>query len=401
MKNKYFAIIVAILLSAASNAQQTETGSIAFTAFNADGTDVMSFVVLKEIPAGASIFFTDNNWDGIDFNANEGFLEWANDAPTAPGTIVTITGTSIADVGIVVPLSGTFNLEAENEAVYAYTGISPTIPEFFLAAASNNDYSEAVGILALTGLVDGETAINIGDDNDIGVIDVTIDCTGDDRITCATKFNTVADWITQNDSGDDSSDGIAPDVPDDIVTGHIIPSVYGTLPIELTNFSAVKNGHRVELSWQTASEINNDRFEIQRSSDASRFESIGKVDGEGNSQRLVDYAYTDEDPMTGVNYYRLMQVDIDGTRAFSDVISVKMDKSTRIRITPTSTLDFVTVNTGEASSIIVRSLNGQVMNNQSDAEGNFTVEMANYPQGIYYLTININGSIQTEKVVRL
>jgi len=173
------------------------------------------------------------------------------------------------------------------------------------------------------------------------------------------------------------------------------------LPVEFTKFVGVKRFNAITLDWQTASEINNDRFIIERSSDANRYETIGGVKGEGNSQRLIDYTFTDESPLSGTNYYRLIQVDIDGTKSYSDVVSVEMERVHNVRITPTSTFDFITVNTGENSSIIVRSLNGQVMNTQSNTNGNFTVDMANYPQGIYYLTIDINGSVQTEKVVRL
>jgi len=72
-----------------------------------------------------------------------------------------------------------------------------------------------------------------------------------------------------------------------------------------------------------------------------------------------------------------------------------------VQVTPTSTFDFVTVSTGVQSSIVVRSFNGQVMNMQSDLEGNFNIDMANYPQGVYFLTIDINGVLQTNKVVRL
>lgn len=189
---------------------------------------------------------------------------------------------------------------------------------------------------------------------------------------------------------------------DNLIVSDVAADVFDSvLPVEITALSASKFNSSTRLNWQTATEINNDRFEIERSYDAKRFETIGKVAGEGNSQKLVNYSFVDEAPLSGVNYYRLKQVDIDGAFEYSDVVSVKMDKAANIRITPTSTLDYVTVNTGEASSIVLRSVNGQVMNSQSDIEGNFTVDMANFPQGIYYLTIEINGSIQTEKVVRL
>jgi|GEM_PF-3048192 hypothetical protein len=188
---------------------------------------------------------------------------------------------------------------------------------------------------------------------------------------------------------------------DNLTVSDVAADVFDmVLPVELVSFLAKKSKNTINLKWQTASEINNDRFEIQRSYDANRFESIGRVDGESSSHRLVDYSFLDNAPLSGINYYRLKQVDIDGAFAYSDVVSVKMD-NTNIHITPTSTYDFVTVSTGSQSSIILRSVNGQVMDQQSNSKGNFTVEMAHYPQGIYFLTINKNGSIQTEKVVRL
>ena len=236
-------------------------------------------------------------------------------------------------------------------------------------------------------IIDGvETTVDIplsGDSagDPVNLASGTIDVTGASTLTVGFRFNV--------NGGGDGYD----------ICSIIVEEV--SLPVELTKFAASKRAQNVILEWQTASEINNDRFEIQRSTDSNRFESIGKVHGEGNSQVLVDYTYSDESPMAGVNYYRLMQVDIDGTTDYSDIVSVQIDKSDRVRITPTSTFDFISINTSEASSIMVRSLNGQIMDRQSNAEGNFTVEMANYPQGVYFLTIEINGSIQTKKVIRL
>ncbi len=400
MKKIIYLTSIILSLSISLNAQNTEAGSIAFTAFNGDDPDVLAFVVLKEIPANISIFFNENEWQGSAFNnSNEGILEWSNSSITAPGTVVILTSGTTASVGSVSVATGSFNLGGSNEAVFAYTGTSAS-PTFFLAAVSNEAYSLTVGSLAGTGLVEGETAVNFDGDEDIGVLDLSIDCTGDTRIECATKFNTASNWITQDGSGNQSTDGVAPDVPGSIIGSHTIPTTFGILPVELTKFAASKDLSHVNLEWQTATEINNERFEIERSSDAGRFENIGSVKGEGNSSRLQDYSFVDAMPLNGINYYRLKQIDIDGAFAYSDVVSVKMNRA-NIRITPTSTFDFVTVNTGAQSSLVLRNINGQVMDSQSDSEGNFTIEMANYAQGIYFLTIDVNGSIQTKKVVRL
>ena len=92
------------------------------------------------------------------------------------------------------------------------------------------------------------------------------------------------------------------------------------LPIELLSFTATCNGNYAELAWSTASERNNDYFVIERSDDAIDFTEVGRVAGAGNSIEQLDYSYTDYGIHGGDNYYRLVQVDYDGTRTASEII---------------------------------------------------------------------------------
>lgn len=94
------------------------------------------------------------------------------------------------------------------------------------------------------------------------------------------------------------------------------------LPIELLSFEGVAYDNSIELLWTTASEINNDYFEIQRSTDAENFETIGTISGAGTSSTEIDYSFDDNDPETGINYYRLKQVDYDGSITYHETISV-------------------------------------------------------------------------------
>ena len=96
------------------------------------------------------------------------------------------------------------------------------------------------------------------------------------------------------------------------------PSV--VLPIELLSFTATCNGKYAELVWSTASERNNDYFVIERSDDAIEFTEVGRVAGAGNSIEQLDYTYNDYGVHGGDNYYRLVQVDYDGTRSVSDIV---------------------------------------------------------------------------------
>ncbi len=95
------------------------------------------------------------------------------------------------------------------------------------------------------------------------------------------------------------------------------------LPVELISFKAVAQEQTVQLVWETASEINNDYFEVLRSIDGINFKKIGEVAGAGNSSQQLRYEFVDKLPMAGVAYYQLKQVDYNGMYDYSDKVSVE------------------------------------------------------------------------------
>ncbi len=114
-------------------------------------------------------------------------------------------------------------------------------------------------------------------------------------------------------------------------------SVYGLggsfaqnpLPIELLFFGAKLNGNIVELSWSTASEINNDIFTIERSIDGINFSPVSITPSKainGHSTEQLNYSCNDQNPENGVNYYRLKQTDFDGKFEYSEVISINLNQ---------------------------------------------------------------------------
>jgi len=98
------------------------------------------------------------------------------------------------------------------------------------------------------------------------------------------------------------------------------------LPVELISFDAFLNDKQVTLKWQTASELNNEGFEIQKSTDGIAWDRLEFVAGKGSSNSLNTYKHIDKRPTQGLNYYRLKQVDFDGAAAFSQIVSVKLMK---------------------------------------------------------------------------
>ncbi len=100
------------------------------------------------------------------------------------------------------------------------------------------------------------------------------------------------------------------------------------LPVELLYFTAKCDNSTSLLSWQTASETNNDFYIIEKSKDMVDFFEIGRVDGAGSSNQVLNYNYTDKELFSGDNYYRLKQVDFDGRITTYDAVTVNCDRDT-------------------------------------------------------------------------
>jgi hypothetical protein len=100
----------------------------------------------------------------------------------------------------------------------------------------------------------------------------------------------------------------------------LIREVSGVLPVQLTYFNAQPLGEGVALAWETAWERNSQEFIVQRSIDLKEFGDIGRLTAAGEADGRRQYTFTDPSPIPGANYYRLRQVDRDGSYEFSNVV---------------------------------------------------------------------------------
>ncbi len=98
------------------------------------------------------------------------------------------------------------------------------------------------------------------------------------------------------------------------------------LPIELLYFDVYLIEKKVLAKWETVTEINNDYFTVERSQDAVKYQAIGTIPGNGNTSVPQFYSLVDEEPYTGVSYYRLKQTDYDGKYAYSKIIAVGLEE---------------------------------------------------------------------------
>ena len=165
--------------------------------------------------------------------------------------------------------------------------------------------------------------------------------------------------------------------------------VYGllsaVLPVDLTKFDVKKNQQSVILSWATASEKNNDHFDIQKSSNGSDFKTIGQVKGNGTTATSAQYNFEDNTPSVGVAYYRLKQVDADAKFVFSQVRSIRFGNH-KLVVAPTLAKETIslTVSNDVIVPFEIVDLNGQKVL-AGKANGQQTIDVSALHSGMYFI----------------
>ncbi len=180
------------------------------------------------------------------------------------------------------------------------------------------------------------------------------------------------------------------------------------LPLDLIDLSAYKSGRRIELNWTTATERNNAYVEIQHATDEnSNFKSIGRVDGSGTTNTPTSYTFFHDSPMKGNNYYRLRQVDFDGTEWYSWVITQHYSGEGDGR-----DIDiFPNPNTGEFmlglptvsrnTEALVRIIDNkgavvsEVTTNLTTGQTSHPVDVKGLPEGVYHASLTLMSNLNT------
>ncbi len=139
------------------------------------------------------------------------------------------------------------------------------------------------------------------------------------------------------------------------------------LPVELSEFIVryVESEQQVYSAWTTLSEVNNDFFTLERSSDGITFNSIKNIAGYGNSNRSINYQTWDHNPLSGRSYYRLKQTDFDGETSFSDIQSVDIRLGSQLQIFPIPASNYFNISmTGDPNKVVrisILSLSGSIL----------------------------------------
>jgi Secretion system C-terminal sorting domain len=401
MKRIYATLLFAALFAATSFAQIV-AGDIAFTGVNTSGTDDFSFICLKNIPANTEIRFTDGGWKAAGgFRCNENDMSWNS------GSSVILSGTQVR-------LSLTPTASHGSFTAYSMSSLCNVSPAVFLGLATDADQ-----IFAYTGTFSSPTliaAINISpmwdtdaisaqtsaNPNIIGGLNLVLNTTFDNavfmgsltgtRAQILAALNDVTQWTKTNATV-------------------VLPAAGSVaLSVELTAFQAIINQNNAILTWKTASEKDNDHFNVEHSTDGLAFEKVGEVKGNGTTSEAKNYTFTQPNlAQNVVHYYRLNQINLDGKASITNVVSVefKDDKTSKnwVKIYPTNATNEVIVEgiNPEHSDINLTIFDafGRVLLTEKRlyTEGSLfeKIEVTNFNSGFYFLTVKSGESVKTLK----
>jgi hypothetical protein len=185
------------------------------------------------------------------------------------------------------------------------------------------------------------------------------------------------------------------------------------LPVVLTIFNAqVSEGHKIALHWVTASEKNSRAFVVERSSDGKIFRELRTVDAAGTTQNQTTYNLTDEQPLPGTSYYRLRQIDLDGTSVYSPVRAVKMGSASgeSLAVYPgrsnkewlvLTTLPAETLAEGPATVVVFDALGRQQRvpcSPDASQTGRWTLDLRTLPTGVYIVRLLTGAGAFSQRI---
>ncbi len=185
-----------------------------------------------------------------------------------------------------------------------------------------------------------------------------------------------------------------------------------SLPVELTHFKARKAESQVVLDWATASETNNSHFLVQRKT-GDAWQALGRVEGHGTSTEARHYTFTDDKPQEGANYYRLKQVDFDGSTEYSKIKSVKFSvgsgaSGTIVKVLENPVQENLRLNIQSQArqNMTYHLLNGQgrlVRKGQwtlKEGQQGIRVNAQDLHSGTYFLKVQTGDTVITKKLIK-
>ena len=340
---------------------------------------------------GTSTFITSTVGWGLRFTVN-----------TAP---VTITSVKVKAQGTAGPASIQIKVSDLTDAVL-YTGtnynftVTASLEEYTIPVnitiTSPGDYKMGMSYTALTNMVRESGGLTFPYNSPGNEVSITAGANGTGVAQTTSAYYWFYNWMIST-----GCEGTRTPI---IATVDNSPGC--TVPVTYTSFTGKKEGSVNLLSWQTATEINNTGFELQRSADNKNFSKLDFIASKannGNSNAMISYNYTDAKPLASTNYYRLKQIDRDGKANYSNTILLKGDNVKQVSIVgayPNPTRNILNVQivapAQERVSLVVTDITGKILQQETmvlnTGDNTKQIDVSRLTQGTYILkTICSNG----------
>lgn len=343
--------------------------------------------------------FTSNKMSIFRNTSTVGSISFAARQDYSPGTVPYFVHVGDLD-GDDKPDIALVNRDVATLAVYRNTSTVGTI-----SLATKQDFATPTGTFTHYGVAIGDLD---GDNKpDVVVGNYTLNVTSIFRNTSTVGAISFAPRV-------DVASGVSYDVgigdfdgdqrPDIAVTnsGSTVSILRNTcilLPINLLSFMAQQEYDYVKINWATASEINNAEFILERSNNGYDFKTITAIPGGGNTESLMQYTFTDADPVNGINYYRLQQTDFNGESSFSNVIAVDYSAEAIIISPNPFNSNFTISGTTSLGIISIYSITGSMVFSTLCTNENTTISIPELPAGNYILNYQ-SGRFNKNTILR-
>jgi Zn-dependent metalloprotease len=182
----------------------------------------------------------------------------------------------------------------------------------------------------------------------------------------------------------------------------------GALPVTLVIFEGKHTSEGNGLVWETSSEVSNDHFVVERSRDATKFDEVARVAGVGNSTVRNAYSFTDSHYDKGINYYRLKQVDTDGSFAYSKMIAIESGGMREVKYFPNPVQSLLSI---ELPDTEMTECNVKVFNSAGQcvldkertkiSKGKMSLDLAKLPAGVYQIVVSDDITTHNFSVVKI
>lgn len=179
-----------------------------------------------------------------------------------------------------------------------------------------------------------------------------------------------------------------------------LASASGALPVTWLSFTAEKQGAGALLNWLTATEVNTKDFEVQHSTNAVSWSSLGTVDAAGNSNTTRSYSFTHNTPFKGniYNYYRILQRDLDGQFSYSKIASLIYDEpGADVIVYPNPATGSLTIYLAETQDVRLVNVAGATIWKGTLTAGRNQLNLTRFAKGIYWV---VAGSVKKQIVIQ-